>query len=831
MKVRRVIFAIVGIALLVSIITPVAVSADTEANLEKASKKMLKDAPKIDEIIVPGVPPGKRISEEPVSSIEIEQADAVLSDVPAFDWCYGCSATSAAMMFGYYDRTGYSNMYAGPTNGGVCPLNNLDWGPGECPLSATHQGYDGLAVKGHVDDYWYSYGSTVDPYYGNWAEHGYADCTADFMGTNQYVNWQNSDGSTRFYYYHNGDPLYDYTGCEPGGKRDGCHGIRLFVESRGYNMFQNYNQYIHEHVAGGFTYANFKAEIDAGRPVIIHVTGHSMLGYGYTDPDTIYIHDTWDHTDHSMTWGGTYAGLEHYGVTVIVIPYLCGNMNVNPTSWSPTLNCSESDNEIITVSATGGTVNGVTVSKISGPTWLSVSPTNLGDIASGSSKTFTMTTSPPSETSGDFTYTVRVSNTCGTPSSRDVSGTIHVDCPESLWTFMVYLAGDNNLEGAGIDDFLEMSSVGSSSAVNIVVQFDRIPGYDDSYGDWTSCKRFYVTPGMTPTPANASSDLGECNMGDPNTLDEFVTWATTNYTADKYALILWNHGSGWKKFAPWDEKVGRGVCWDVTNGGDYLTLQETELALTGKSVQLLGYDACLMHMIEVVYQVMDNAGISAGSEETEPWDGWPYNTILDDLTGTPTMTPSTLGATIVSRYIEYYPSETQSAVDNVDLLGLVTAVDNLAQALISELSGNYNEIKDARDNVQHFTDFNYIDLYHFAELIKLYVPGAGSAAQAVMDNVNTTVYAEAHGSWYPNAHGLSIYFPKTEVGYLTSYENTEFAIATEWDEFLKKYYEGPEPTIAITTDKYEYHPGDTMTMTVDIENPTASSVDTYFVFG
>jgi hypothetical protein len=133
MKVRRVIFAIVGIALLVTIITPVAVSADTEDNLGKPSPKKLKNAPKvdtgedsmssesisseehpynlvrrfvddkgreIDEIIVPGLPPGERISEEPVSSFEIKQADAVLSDVPAFDWCYGCSATSAAMMFG-----------------------------------------------------------------------------------------------------------------------------------------------------------------------------------------------------------------------------------------------------------------------------------------------------------------------------------------------------------------------------------------------------------------------------------------------------------------------------------------------------------------------------------------------------------------------------------------------------------------------------------------------------------------------------------------------------------------------------------------------------------
>jgi hypothetical protein len=150
----------------------------------------------------------------------------------------------------------------------------------------------------------------------------------------------------------------------------------------------------------------------------------------------------------------------------------CGNMSVNLTSWSPTLNCSELDNEIVTVSATGGTVKEVTVSKVSGPTWLSVSQTDLGDIASGSNKAFTMTAAPPSETSGDFPYTITVSNTCGSQSSIDVSGTIHVDCPESSWrykvcswTYMVYLDGDNNLEGAAIDDFMEMSSVGSTSDV------------------------------------------------------------------------------------------------------------------------------------------------------------------------------------------------------------------------------------------------------------------------------------------------------------------------------------------------------------------------------
>ena len=67
----------------------------------------------------------------------------------------------------------------------------------------------------------------------------------------------------------------------------------------------------------------------------------------------------------------------------------------------------------------------------------------------------------------------------------------------AAWTVLVYLDADNNLEREAIDDFLEMSAVGSSADVNIVVQFDRIAGYDQRYGDWTSTKRFLVTPGMT----------------------------------------------------------------------------------------------------------------------------------------------------------------------------------------------------------------------------------------------------------------------------------------------------------------------------------------------
>jgi hypothetical protein len=258
----------------------------------------------------------------------------ILTDVPAFEWSYGCSATSAAMMAGYYDRNGYSNMYAGPggTPAGLCPLDNSEWGAGiggsdgECPLSATHLGKDGLAVRGHVDDYWVSYASAADdPWIGNWAEHTYADCTGDFMKTNQ-SSYENTDGETHFIFYTDGSPIYYADldailyGLGTYADYDGGCGLQDFFESRGYTVTTMYNQYIYGYDGNtqGFTFDDFKDEIDAGRPVLIHIVGHTMLGYGYSDAgETIYIHDTWDYNAHTMTWGGSYYGSPQVGVTAI----------------------------------------------------------------------------------------------------------------------------------------------------------------------------------------------------------------------------------------------------------------------------------------------------------------------------------------------------------------------------------------------------------------------------------------------------------------------------------------------------------------------------------
>ena len=294
--------------------------------------RFIEDGKLIDEIIVPSMPhppegftPQMAMVPEP----DIAAGTNTISNVPAMTWCFGCSATSAAMMFGHYDNADYPNMYAGPTNGGVFPMTNATWGTvvinGEtralCPLSATRLDLDGRTNRGHVDDYWISYDDPgPDPFIGNWTEHTYGECTGDYMGTNQSL-LSNPDGQTIFYNYKNGDPLYDYTGCEP-DNRDGCHGMRDFAESRGYTVqtLGNFNQHIYGYDGNtkGFTFDDFKTEIDAGRPVLIQVVGHTMLGYGYNDTGSIiYIHDTWDYDDHEMTWGGSYQGMAHTGVNVL----------------------------------------------------------------------------------------------------------------------------------------------------------------------------------------------------------------------------------------------------------------------------------------------------------------------------------------------------------------------------------------------------------------------------------------------------------------------------------------------------------------------------------
>src|SRR5262245_8198240 len=107
------------------------------------------------------------------------------------------------------------------------------------------------------------------------------------------------------------------------------------------------------------------------------------------------------------------------------------------------------------------------------------------------------------------------------------------------WTLAVYMAGDNDLDSNAYDDLTEMKKVGSTANIHVVAQVDS-----DSAGNNTT--RYALTKGPRSSLKNdAVQELGNQNTGDPKSLIAFIQWVASNYPAQRYVLVLWNHGEGW----------------------------------------------------------------------------------------------------------------------------------------------------------------------------------------------------------------------------------------------------------------------------------------------
>jgi len=390
---------------------------------------------------------------------------------------------------------------------------------------------------------------------------------------------------------------------------------------------------------------------------------------------------------------------------------------------------------------------------------------------------------------------------------------------EPKWTFMVYLDADNTLESAGIDDFLEMADVGSSPDVNIVVQMDRTAGYDNTYGDWAGTRRFLIQKNDTPA-TTPLVDLEEANMGHPDTLQDFVLWAVQNYPAQHYALSIWNHGAGWRSLLEelqsralsrtlGEEGVTmRTVALDDTDN-DVLYMSEVQSALQATEVKLdvVGFDACLMGMVEVAYALRNVAGYVVGSEWLEPGDGWPYDTILTELTSTPTIDGRNLSDMIVTKYgLAYSSGITQSSVDVAQLNNVVSKIDTFAAAMNAE----WPALQTAHGNTISYHLWGSsswgIDLWHFADNVYNGVtsPAIKNAALDLKNAIDAFVVKEHHSSDQNGSHGVAIYFPPTQTTFNNDPDHTgyvqtntiypvDFVKQHGWDEFLQTYYTNTGP--------------------------------------
>lgn len=401
--------------------------------------------------------------------------------------------------------------------------------------------------------------------------------------------------------------------------------------------------------------------------------------------------------------------------------------------------------------------------------------------------------------------------------------------PTTAWTWMVYIATHNNVAKFGELSVEQMRQAQLGDMVRVLVQ-QETP---------TSCKRLEI--GAAPELA---ADLGaNSDAGDPATLMDFIRWSIERAPAERYALILWSHGSGWEpsemarlaqqqpaatpvsegELKQRDDDERRQVFFASTvrrllgaptpaeraiaaDDGSGHSIDCVELGqvvaeaakLIGHPLDLLGMNACQMASAEVIYQCRDSARAYVASQEDMPAQSLPYAEILSQLAAKPGMDGPTLGKLIVERYCAFYRENrslpwgqgkfpagvTLAAIDAAQSARLSASVKALAESLSASIDTDLDAIWAAHKAALPFK-FRLYDLASFCRALAAQ-PGispanaqAANAVLAAFADPDMVLANEHTAPKYQGVGGLTAYLMPPTPGIPLSPYYSETAFAHE----------------------------------------------------
>jgi len=388
--------------------------------------------------------------------------------------------------------------------------------------------------------------------------------------------------------------------------------------------------------------------------------------------------------------------------------------------------------------------------------------------------------------------------------------------PIKDWTIMVWLDADNNLDQNGLIDFNEMeyglyrAQVGDPSVTNklsVVVQFDRSGSNNTA--------RYLIQPdarnaNLDTTIVSTRLDfppIPEANMGDAHQLKDFIDYCKSKFPAHNYMLEFWNHGAGVRSIAPRTGNSNvKSVCIDETSNDWLYTGEISDVLTSAESVNVIGYDACLMSMLEIGYQYRPgvtgkfSADYMVASPPQEWGDGWEYYKIFERFKGSGTdaegdlcydvssLTGEQLASLIVKEHkdalVGHYSSDpvTAQALTAFDLSkteNVKSALDALSTKLQNKKSEVISNIQMNGSTTRAMAYFNFynadqwkddpsFDLYDFAQRISLDTTDFDLDTRTDASNLMTAIESCIVTSWgdtgaytgfTPGKNGLAFFFP------------------------------------------------------------------------
>ena len=333
------------------------------------------------------------------------------------------------------------------------------------------------------------------------------------------------------------------------------------------------------------------------------------------------------------------------------------------------------------------------------------------------------------------------------------------------YTLMLYMcASDLESEcGFATEDLNEIMYGYTAGNLNVIVQTGGTAEWQNTVVADDRCQRYQVTEDGLEL---VDDSLGMQNMADSATLTDFIQYCSSNYAADHYGLVLWDHGGG----------VVGGYGYDENFGGDSMSLTEMSRALGDASVHLdmLGFDACLMANFETCLMAAPYADYLIASEEPEPGCGWYYTDWIGKLSENCGIPPKRYGRQIIDDYITESGWDSPSMYSTLGMFDLQQVTQKLLPALsqfsddaVQQLSaGEYRRISQSRSNTRavYQSELDHIDLLDYVQHSQSET--ADQLEQAVSDCV--VYYRETENGSGDN--GLSILFPYYDLSALDMLE-------------------------------------------------------------
>lgn len=348
-------------------------------------------------------------------------------------------------------------------------------------------------------------------------------------------------------------------------------------------------------------------------------------------------------------------------------------------------------------------------------------------------------------------------------------------------TIMIYMIG-SDLESQGGNATLDINEILNADLgenVNVIIEAGGAKSWNIRGLDGDSCQRLKVENGKLV----ALENIGLKNMTKPETLSNFINWASKEYPADRYHLIFWDHGGGTLAGFGYDENFPDGM----------MPLSDIAKALknTNTKFDMIGFDACLMGTVETAYVLEPYGDYFVASEETEPGNGWYYTNWLTALGANPSIDTVSMAKIIIDDFVEDGPDATWFSDCILSVVDL-REIPNVHKLLQTYMKNNtsylkndgFSKIAEARGQSREFGDGDYeqIDIVDYINHID--IDGGKELKEAIGSAV------KYHNSNTYDTHGMAMYYPYSSIEYYDGTASIMDAIgygeesATYYDEFV-----------------------------------------------